>query len=60
MSWCVEEDWALDRVFILFGANKLAMRFTGTMKDYPPSQTLGSFNLDSVEKRVEEMSRMEN
>ena len=56
----VYEDWALDRVFILFGANKLAAQFIGTMKDYPPSQTPGSFNLDSVKKRVEEMSRMEN
>lgn len=56
----VYEDWALDRVFILFGANKLAAQFLNTMRDYPPSQTPGSFNLDSVMKRIEEMSRMEN
>jgi arylsulfatase len=56
----VYEDWALDRVFILFGANKLAAQFIGTMKDYPPSQTPGSFNLESAKKRIEEMSRTEN
>jgi arylsulfatase len=53
------EDWALDRVFILFGANKLAGQFLMTLKDYPPSQTPGSFNLDTVMKQIEEMSRME-
>ena len=56
----VYEDWALDRVFILFGANKLAAQFIGTMRDYPPSQTPGSFNLESVMKRIEEVSQMEN
>lgn len=45
---------------MLFGANKLAARFTGTMKDYPLSQTPNSLNLDSVKKRVGEMSRLEN
>ena len=56
----VYEDWALDRVFILFGANKLAAQFIETLKAYPLSQTPGSFNLDSVMKRIEDMSRMEN
>ena len=54
------EDWALDRVFILFGANKLAGQFVMTLREFPPSQTPGSFNLDTVMKQIQEMSRMEN
>jgi arylsulfatase len=56
----VYEDWALDRVFILFGANKLAAQFLQTLSKYPPSQTPGSFNLDNVKKKIEQMSKMEN
>ena len=56
----VYEDWALDRVFILFGANKLAGQFLTTFAEFPPSQTPGSFNLDTIKKQIEEMSRMEN
>lgn len=43
-----------------FGANKLGVQFIGPMAAYPLSQTQGSFNLDSVKKRIEEMSSMEN
>ncbi|MFY9974883.1 MAG: arylsulfatase [Chromatiaceae bacterium] len=56
----VYEDWALDRVFILFGANKLAAQFLQTLVEYPPSQTPGSFNLSTVQKKIQEMSTMEN
>ena len=56
----VYEDWALDRVFILFGANKLAGQFLQTLVDYPPSQTPGSFNLSTVQKKIQQMSTMEN
>jgi len=56
----VYEDWALDRVFILFGANKLAGQFLQTLVEYPPSQTPGSFNLSNVQKKIQEMSTMEN
>jgi arylsulfatase len=56
----VYEDWALDRVFILFGANKLAAQFLQTLVEYPPSQTPGSFNLSTVQKKIQDMSMMEN
>ena len=55
----VYEDWALDRVFILFGANKLAGQFLQTLVEYPPSQTPGSFNLSTVQKKIQDMSMME-
>jgi arylsulfatase len=53
----VYEDWALDRVFILFGANAIATQFLMTMKEFPPSQAPGSFNLDSVMKQIEDSAR---
>ena len=37
----VYEDWALDRVFIIAGANAAAMQFLMTMKEFPPSQRPG-------------------
>jgi len=46
-------DWFLDRVYIIFGANALAMRWLSTFKDYPPSQTPGSFTLDAVRQQLE-------
>jgi len=32
---------------------QLAGKFLMTMKDYPPSQTPGSFNLEKVQKQIE-------
>ena len=29
------------------------MKFLLTLKDYPPSQAAGSFNLESVKKKIE-------
>jgi len=46
-------DWLLDRVYIVFGANAIATRWLSTFKEYPPSQTPGSFNLDAVRKQLE-------
>ncbi len=46
------EDWALDRVYILFGANKVAGEFLKTFKEFPPSQNPGSFNLEAMQKRI--------
>ncbi len=46
----VYEDWALDRPFIIFGAMAVATQFLTTLKEFPPSQTPGSFNLDNVQK----------
>ena len=45
-------DWAIDRVFVLVPMQHLAARFLQTMKDYPPSQTPGSFNLSAVEEQL--------
>jgi arylsulfatase A-like enzyme len=46
-------DWFLDRVFVLAPMQQLAAKFLLTMKDYPPSQTPGSFNLEKVQKQIE-------
>ena len=54
------EDWALDRPFIIFGASAIATQFLTTLKEFPPSQTPGSFNLDSVRKRIESSVQGEN
>jgi arylsulfatase A-like enzyme len=53
-------DWLLDRVFIGFRASAIAGQFLQTFVDYPPSQTPGSFNLDSMKKKIEAASRIEN
>ena len=45
-------DWFLDRVFVLVPIQELAAKFLLTMKDYPPSQTPGSFNLAKVEEQI--------
>jgi arylsulfatase len=55
----VYEDWALDRVYIIFGANAAATQFLMTMKEFPPSQSPGSFNLDSVMQQIEAAGRNE-
>ncbi len=46
-------DWFLDRPYVLFAINEVALKFLLTLKDYPPSQTAGSFNLESVQKKIE-------
>ena len=46
-------DWFLDRVFVLAPMQQLGAKFLMTMKDYPPSQTAGSFNLEKVQKQIE-------
>jgi arylsulfatase len=46
-------DWFLDRVYVLAPMQQLAGKFLMTMKDYPPSQTPGSFNLEKVQKQIE-------
>jgi len=53
------DDWFLDRVFIIFGANSIALQFLTTFRDFPPSQTPGSFNLDSMRKQIEAMGKSE-
>jgi arylsulfatase len=33
--------------------SEVALKFLLTLKDYPPSQTAGSFNLESIQKKIE-------
>ena len=46
-------DWFLDRVFVITPIKALAAQFLLTMKEYPPSQSAGSFNLSKIEKQIE-------
>jgi len=46
-------DWFLDRAFVLVPMQQIAGQFLMTMKDYPPSQTPGSFNLEKIQKQIE-------
>jgi arylsulfatase len=45
-------DWWLDRAFVLVPIQGLAAKFLMTMKDYPPSQTPGAFNLSRIEEQL--------
>ena len=46
-------DWFLDRPFIVVPMQQLAAKFLMTMKEFPPSQTPGSFNLEKIKKQIE-------
>jgi arylsulfatase len=46
-------DWFMDRVFVLVPLQQMAGKFLMTMKEYPPSQRPGSFNLEKVQKAIE-------
>jgi arylsulfatase len=45
-------DWFLDRPFVIVPIQGLAAKFLATMKDYPPSQSPGSFNLSKIEEQL--------
>jgi arylsulfatase len=45
-------DWFLERPFVIVPIQALAAKFLQTMKDYPPSQTPGSFNLSKIEEQL--------
>jgi len=45
-------DWFLDRAFVLVPMQAMAAKFLMTMKEYPPSQTPGSFNLEKIQKQI--------
>jgi arylsulfatase len=49
-------DWFLDRVFVIVPIQQMAGQFLMTFKDYPPSQTPGSFNLEKIQKQIEGMT----
>jgi len=46
-------DWFLDRAFALVPMQQMAGKFLVTMKDYPPSQTPGSFNPEKIQRMIE-------
>jgi arylsulfatase len=45
-------DWFLDRPFVVVPIQGLAAQFLATMKDFPPSQSPGSFNLSKIEEQL--------
>ncbi len=45
-------DWFLDRAFVIVPLQGLAAKFLISMKDYPPSQSPGSFNLTKIEEQL--------
>jgi arylsulfatase len=45
-------DWLLDHPFVIVSIQAMAAKFLWTMKEYPPSQTPGSFNLSKIEERL--------
>ncbi|CAN7207183.1 arylsulfatase [Bosea sp. LjRoot237] len=48
----VYNDWFLSRAFVVVPIQGLAAQFLQSMKDYPPSQTPGSFNLTKIEEQL--------
>jgi arylsulfatase len=50
-------DWFLSRVFVIVPLQAMAGKFLQSMKEYPPSQTPGSFNLEKIQKQIEAASR---
>lgn len=50
-------DWFLDRPFVIVPLQQMAAKFLMSMKQYPPSQSPGSFNLEKVQKEIEAAGR---
>ena len=48
-------DWFLDRPFVIVPIQALAAEFLMSMKEFPPSQSPGSFNLSKIEEKLKEM-----
>ena len=49
-------DWFLERPFIVVPIQQFAGRWLMSFKDFPPSQTPGSFNLEKIQKEVDAMT----
>ncbi|WP_086980846.1 arylsulfatase [Vibrio aphrogenes] len=47
-------DWVLDHVYLYVPAQAYVAKFLETFKEFPPSQSPASFNLDSVMKKLQE------
>ena len=48
----IYDDWMIDRAFAIVPIQALAAQFLQTMKDYPPSQEPGAFNLSKIEEQL--------
>ena len=48
----IYDDWLLDRAFVIVPIQGLAAQFLKSMKDYPPTQSPGSFNLSKIEAQL--------
>lgn len=48
----VYNDWFLDHPFVIVPIQGLAAKFLMSMKEYPPSQSPGSFNLSKIEETL--------
>jgi len=53
----VYHDWFLDRPYVIVPMQQLAGKFFRTLAEYPPSQSPGSFNLENVQKQIENAAR---
>jgi arylsulfatase A-like enzyme len=51
------DDWFLERPFVIVPIQGLASRSLMTMKEFPPSQTAGSFNLSKVEEMLKNVGK---
>jgi len=49
-------DWWIDRIYVIVPITEMVGKFLMTFKDYPPSQTAGSFNLTKMQKQIEGMT----
>jgi arylsulfatase len=45
-------DWFLERPFVIVPIQALAAQFLLTMKEFPPSQSPGAFNLSKIEEQL--------
>lgn len=46
------DDWYMSRIFVIVPIQEMAGKFLLTMKEYPPSQAPGSFNLSRIEEQL--------
>jgi len=49
-------NWFIDRAFVVVPLQGLAAKFLMSMKEYPPSQTPGSFNLEKIQKMIQSVT----
>ncbi len=47
----------IDRIYIITPSVAQVAKFLATLKEFPPSQTPGSFNLTKMQKQMEAMSK---